>query len=68
MNLQDAQNKIQAAGVFYSRSKDASGRGRAQILDRNWLVVSQSPGPGVAIGEGDAVLSVVKYGEPNSCR
>jgi len=67
MNLQDAQNKIQDAGVFYSRSKDATGKGRHQILDRNWVVVAQSPAPGTPIGEGDAVLSVVKNGEPNSC-
>jgi len=67
MNLQDAQNKIQDAGVFYSRSKDATGKGRHQILDRNWVVVAQSPAAGTPIGEGDAVLSVVKNGEPNSC-
>ncbi|WP_024801236.1 PASTA domain-containing protein [Nocardia sp. BMG51109] len=67
MNLQDAQNAMQADGVFFSRSKDATGAGRSQIVDRNWIVVAQSPGPGTPIGEGDAVLSVVKYGEPNSC-
>jgi len=67
MNLQDAQNKIQDAGVFYSRSKDATGKGRHQILDRNWVVVEQSPAAGTPFGEGDAVLSVVKKGEPNSC-
>jgi hypothetical protein len=68
MNLQAAQNKIQAAGVWYSRSTDATGAGRMQIIDRNWIVVGQNPAPGVPIGEGDAVLSVVKSGEPNSCR
>lgn len=67
MNLQDAQNKIHDAGVFYSRSKDATGRGRHQVIDRNWLVVAQSPAPGTSFGEGDAVLSVVKYGESNNC-
>lgn len=67
MNLQDAQNRIQRAGVFYSRSTDASGRGRAQISDRNWIVVAQSPAPGSPVTEGQAVLSVVKVGEPNSC-
>ncbi|MEV0249493.1 hypothetical protein AB0H76_23030 [Nocardia sp. NPDC050712] len=67
MNLQAAQNAIQAAGVWYSRSTDATGKGRMQISDRNWIVVSQAPAPGVLIGEGDAVLSVVKIGEPNSC-
>ncbi|MEU8895538.1 hypothetical protein [Nocardia sp. NPDC048505] len=67
MNLQAAQNAIQAAGVFYSRSTDATGKGRMQLSDRNWIVVSQSPSPGVLIGEGDAVLSVVKIGEPSMC-
>jgi hypothetical protein len=67
MNLQDAQNLIQELGVFYSRSVDASGRDRSQILDSNWIVVGQSPGVGVPIGEGDAVLSAVKIGEPNPC-
>lgn len=67
MNLQAAQNIIQEAGVFYSRSEDATGKDRAQIVDRNWVVVAQSPAPGTPIGEGDAVLSVVKYGEPRDC-
>ncbi|MBB5912609.1 hypothetical protein BJY24_001476 [Nocardia transvalensis] len=67
MNLQDAQNTIQAAGVFLSRSRDATGAGRKQVLDRNWIVVAQTPTPGTPVGEGEAVLSVVKYGEPNSC-
>jgi beta-lactam-binding protein with PASTA domain len=67
MNLQDAQDTIQAAGVFFSRSKDATGKGRMQVLDRNWIVVAQAPAPGSLIGEGEAVLSVVKIGEPSSC-
>ncbi|MFF3568150.1 PASTA domain-containing protein [Nocardia jiangxiensis] len=67
MNLQDAQNAIHAVGVFFSRSRDATGAGRRQIIDSNWIVVAQSPVPGTPISEGDAVLSVVKNGEPNSC-
>jgi hypothetical protein len=67
MNLQDAQNAIQVAGVFFSRSDDATGQGRAQIVDRNWVVVSQTPAPGALIGEGDAVLSAVKIGERGDC-
>lgn len=67
MNLQDAQDTIQEAGVFYSRSKDASGKGRNQVLDRNWVVVAQDPPAGVMIGEGDAMLSVVKIGERGDC-
>nr|WP_231869035.1 hypothetical protein [Rhodococcus opacus] len=67
MNLQTAQNTIQAAGVFFSRSADATGAGRMQVLDSNWVVVGQQPSPGELVGEGDAVLSVVKIGEPNPC-
>ncbi|WP_420120623.1 PASTA domain-containing protein [Nakamurella sp.] len=62
MNLQAAQDKIQTLGVFFSRSEDATGAGRAQVIDRNWVVVSQSPEPGVPIGEGDALLYVEKIG------
>lgn len=67
MNLQDAQNTIQEAGVFFSRSTDATGAGRAQVLDRNWIVVSQDPAAGQPISEGDADLSVVKLDEPHTC-
>ncbi len=67
MNLQDAQNEIQDHGVFFSRSIDATGDGRRQILDRNWIVVAQDPEAGEPIGEADAVLSVVKTDEPNDC-
>ncbi|MGS2807351.1 PASTA domain-containing protein [Nocardia sp. MW-W600-9] len=67
MNLQAAQDTIQAAGVFFSRSKDASGRGRAQVMDRNWVVVAQEPAPGMPVGEAEAVLSVVKNDESSQC-
>lgn len=66
-NLQDAQDRIQQAGIFYSRSVDATGRGRSQVLDRNWVVITQTPAPGVPIGEGDAVLTVVKTSEFSGC-
>jgi hypothetical protein len=67
MGLQDAQNRLQLGGVFRSRSEDATGRGRRQILDANWVVVEQQPAPGAPIGEGDALLSAVKDGEPSIC-
>ena len=63
LNLQEAQDQIQEAGVFYSRSEDATGEGRHQVMDRNWIVVGQNIEPGTPFGEGDAVLSVVKKGE-----
>lgn len=67
MDLQQAQNEIQDHGVFFSRSEDATGEGRRQIIDSNWIVVGQTPAAGTPIGERDAVLSVVKDDEPNSC-
>lgn len=67
MDLQTAQDTIQRAGVFFSRSFDASGQGRLQIIDRNWIVVSQEPNPGVHLGEFQARLGVVKTDEPNPC-
>lgn len=68
MNLQAAQDFIQSeTGVFLSLSEDATGAGRSQIMDRNWVVVAQRPAPGAPIGEGDAVLSAVKIEEPNPC-
>ena len=67
MNLQDAQDTIQTTGVFFSRSRDATGEGRHQIIDSNWQVVAQAPAPGTPIGEFEAVLDVVKYGEPSPC-
>lgn len=63
MDLQAAQDTIQEVGVFHSRSEDATGQGRMQVWDRNWVVVSQDPQPGTPIGEGDALLYVVKDDE-----
>lgn len=63
MDLQTAQDTIQEAGVFFSSSFDATGQDRMQIIDSNWLVVSQYPEPGTPIGEFDANLGVVKLGE-----
>lgn len=67
MVLQAAQDTIQAAGVFYSTSIDATGQGRAQVWDRNWVVVDQTPSVGASIGEGDPVLSVLKEDEFSGC-
>ena len=67
MTLQDAQNLIQKAGVFYSKSFDATGKGRKQLWDRGWIVVSQNIAPGTSFGSGDAKLGAVKTDEPNDC-
>ncbi len=67
MGLQAAQDEIQDHGVFFSRSEDATGEGRMQIMDSNWIVVDQMPAPRSPIGEGEAILYVVKIDEPNPC-
>lgn len=66
-DLQDAQDEVQDHGVFFSRSEDASGDGRRQLWDRNWVVVDQDPAPGTPIGEGDAVFFVLKDDEDHGC-
>jgi len=63
MNLQAAQDEIQKYGVFFSRSSDATGMSRSQLIDRNWVVIKQTPLPGQPVTELEAVLSVVKIGE-----
>lgn len=66
-DLQLAQDIVQTAGVFYSRSSDATGRGRMQVMDRNWTVLYATPDPGAPIGEGDVVFYVVKDEEFQGC-
>lgn len=67
MTLQDAQDKIQQNGVFWSDSEDATGAGRQQVLDSNWVVLHQSPAAGAQVEDSEAMLSVVKKGEPGDC-
>ena len=64
MDLQAAQDMMQAAGFYNLGSEDGSGQGRIQILDRDWVVIDQS----VAAGRQPSplkriVLASVKYGE-----
>src|SRR4051794_5735434 len=51
MDHQAAQNRMQAAGLYNLRERDATGEGRLMIWDRNWVVVRQSPAPGSAATE-----------------
>ncbi|MFC4120452.1 PASTA domain-containing protein [Nonomuraea zeae] len=43
MNLQTGQDTLQAAGFYVLDDQDATGQGRLQIYDRNWVVTRQSP-------------------------
>lgn len=64
MGLQSAQDEAQATGFKYLDSHDSSGRGRLQVLDRNWKVCFQSP-PANSKAEFDATVDfgVVKLEE-----
>jgi hypothetical protein len=71
-DLQTAQDTLQAAGFYNLSSADATGRGRVQIIDRNWVVVKQSVRPGGRPAPAThIVLGAVKFGEPtgdSGCR
>ena len=63
LTLQDAQDLIQDQGVFYSRSQDATGKNRNQLIDSNWIVVEQNIKPGERFDEADVILQVLKSEE-----
>jgi hypothetical protein len=65
MDLQSAQNLVQANGVFFSQSHDLLGS-RSQVLDSNWLVCDQNIPVGQQVtgdAEGAIDFGVVKRGE-----
>lgn len=65
LDLQKAQEALRAAGFFYLTSSDASGQGRQQLVDRNWVVVTQSEPAGSSPDPTTRIdLGTVKYGEP----
>lgn len=61
--LQYAQDTAQAAGFFNLTSHDALGRGRHQILDRDWKVCFQNPAPGTIQTNSTVDFGVVKLDE-----
>jgi beta-lactam-binding protein with PASTA domain len=65
LDLQKAQDTLQAAGFYLLGSEDATGRHRQQLVDRNWVVVSQSASPGSTPDPKTKItLGAVKFGEP----
>jgi beta-lactam-binding protein with PASTA domain len=67
MDLQLAQDKVQAAGLHAGRSQDAAGRRRHQLNDRDWVVVGQTPAPASRVRPGTGVtFSVLAYGDPGA--
>jgi len=64
MNLQEAQDTLQAAGFYLISDRDATGRGRFQVFDRNWVVTQQKPAGGRKVPiDTLIVLYAKKYGE-----
>jgi beta-lactam-binding protein with PASTA domain len=64
MDLQLAQDKVQAAGLRNTGAEDATGRDRSQFQDQEWVVVDQSPAPGTKVRPGTVVrFSVLAYGD-----
>ena len=65
--LQDAQDTIQALTddrIFVTKSHDATGAGRHQILDRDWKVCDQDVRPGATITVGTTIdFGAVKLSE-----
>ncbi|WP_328660572.1 PASTA domain-containing protein [Streptomyces sp. NBC_00334] len=61
--LQSAQDEAQAVGFYHLTSHDALGRGRNQILDRNWKVCSQSPVSGTQPTDTEVDFGAVKLEE-----
>jgi beta-lactam-binding protein with PASTA domain len=68
-DLQEAQDTLQSAGFTVMTSEDATGQGRSQLVDRNWTVTAQTPGPGGSYPKSTSVVfKAVKDTEPSSCR
>ncbi|GAA3625393.1 hypothetical protein GCM10022419_133710 [Nonomuraea rosea] len=64
MNLQKGQDTLQAAGFYVLNDKDATGRGRLQVFDRNWVVTRQSPAAGKRVSADTLItLYAKKIGE-----
>jgi len=64
MDLQMARDKARAAGFRDLDSEDAGGRGRHQIVDRNWVVVDQNPPAGSRLpARARLVFRVLAYGD-----
>jgi hypothetical protein len=67
LDLQLAQDTLQAGGWYLIEGIDASGQDRMQVLDRNWVVVEQDPPAGTPTDFTDTIeLRAVKRGEPGS--
>jgi hypothetical protein len=67
MDLQQAQDVLQEVSgdmLYVSSSEDATGEGRIQLIDSNWIVCSQNVEPGAMVtADLNVILFVVKDDE-----
>ena len=62
MNHQQAQDTMQAAGLYNLREVDGKGLGRMLVVDSNWVQVDQDPPAGTKVGAGTVItLTAIKY-------
>jgi hypothetical protein len=67
-NLWEAEATLGSAGFTDVVSNDATGRGRHQIIHRNWTVTGQTPPPGGTSAKSTRVtLRVVRQSERPAC-
>jgi hypothetical protein len=69
-NLQDAQDAIQTVTnnqVFYTGSTDLTGKGRHQVMDRNWQVCASTPPPGATFTKETSIDFGVVRIDSESC-
>jgi hypothetical protein len=67
MRLPAADEAIRSAGGAAARTFDATGAGRPAAIDGTWIVVTQSPGPGLPMIDAGPLVGVVKVVEPHPC-
>ncbi|MEV8438270.1 PASTA domain-containing protein [Actinosynnema sp. NPDC051121] len=61
---QDAQDTMQAAGLYNLREQDSTGQGRVLVVDRNWTTTAQSVAAGQVVDcKTEILLSAKKIGE-----
>ncbi|WP_245757541.1 PASTA domain-containing protein [Amycolatopsis xylanica] len=62
MNHQQAQDTMQAAGLYNLREVDGKGLGRALVVDSNWVQTGQSPAAGTKVAPDTVItLTAIKY-------
>lgn len=62
MNHQEAQDTLQAKGLYNLHERDCKGLGRILLIDSNWRVVRQTPKAGTRVSENRPItLCSVKY-------